>query len=114
MSEDLNELRKIVQDHLLKKIPGMLSFLNTLCIINNGVDCITLLFTSPSKLYISLLNHYRGDMLSTDYAFTLAFLNPLLQYLKHYELASQLLELAKTGRDKEFIDLILRYRSTPQ
>lgn len=106
MNGSIDSLKNSVQEYLLKKIPGMLSFLNTLCIMNYGVDCITLLFTSPSRLYILLLNHYKGDILSTDYAFTLAFLNPLISCLKNPELVSKLMELVKTGRDKEFVELI--------
>ncbi|MEM0368605.1 MAG: hypothetical protein QXN57_04090 [Desulfurococcaceae archaeon] len=107
MDGNIESLINRVQEYLSKKIPGMLSFLNTLCIMNYGVDCITLLFTSPSRLYILLLNHYKGDVLSTDYAFTLAFLNPLISRSRNPELVLKLMELVKTGRDKEFIELIL-------
>jgi len=103
---DLSDLKRSVQVYLLKNMPGMLSFLNTLCVMNHGLDCVTLLLTSPSKLYITLLNHHRGDMLSADYAFTLAFLNPIISYLKKPELAQRLLELVKTSRDAEFLELI--------
>lgn len=105
---DLSDLKRSVQEYLMMKMPGMLSFLNTLCVMNHGLDCVTLLLTSPSKLYVTLLNHYRGDMLSADYAFTLVFINPIISHLKKPELTQSLLELVKTSRDAEFLELITR------
>ncbi|MEM4487749.1 MAG: hypothetical protein QXK88_02970 [Desulfurococcaceae archaeon] len=99
-------LKTYLHEYLSKKIPGMLNFLNMLCNVMHRSDCISLLLVSPSKLYLTILSHYRGDMLSADYAFTLVFLSPISAYFKKPELVQQLLEFVKTGRDSDFADLI--------
>ena len=53
--------------------------------------------------------HYCGDVNTADYAFTIAFINPIVNYLKKPELTLQLLELVKTGRIKEFLDLLAEH-----
>ncbi|MEM0470432.1 MAG: hypothetical protein QXN82_02620 [Desulfurococcaceae archaeon] len=105
---DLSTLKSHLQEFLVKKVPGMLSFLNMLCTLIHRVDCITLFLTSPSKLYLVILTHYRGDTVTADYTFTLMFLNPLVAYLKAPELAQQLLEYVKTGKDNEFIEIVMK------
>ena len=102
----LLHLKSYVQDYLSKRMPGMLSFLNMLCFINHGSDCVSLLFKSPSKLYLLLLNQYRFDTATADYAFTLMFINPIVGYLRKPELAQHLLELVKSGRDADFTRLL--------
>ncbi|MEM4789351.1 MAG: hypothetical protein QXV06_06120 [Ignisphaera sp.] len=65
-----------------------------------------MMFSSPSRLYSIILSHYRGDIVSADYAFLLVFINPIVELLKKPDLGEELLYLAKTGKDKEFMELI--------
>lgn len=99
-------LKVYLYEYLSKKIPGMLSLLNVLCRTAYRTDCINLLLTSPSRLYMIVVSHYRGDIVSADYAFTIIFLSPLAGYLKRPEVIQHLLDLVKTGRDSEFAELI--------
>jgi hypothetical protein len=71
-------------------------------------DCISLLFTSPSRLYHIVLSHFRGDVTSTDLSFSILFLSPLVLLLGKSEAARELLDLAKLGKDKEFLELVAR------
>jgi hypothetical protein len=104
------ELARRLSEHVSRRSPGVLSFLNLYCTTAYGTDCVSLLFTSPSRLYYLILRHFRGDVYSADYAFKLLLLNPLATLLGAGEdLPSQLLELAKSGRDGEFLELVSRY-----
>lgn len=107
MSE-LDDLKRSLYGFLRQRVPGLLELLNIYCMTSYSSDCLSLLFKSPSRVYQVFLMHYRGDMVSADYAFTLVFAGGIAQLLGRYELASQLLELAKTGRDSEFIQLVLK------
>jgi hypothetical protein len=110
MSRDkLEELKEHVYSQVTRTIPGFLSFLGVLCRVRYGVDPVSLLFSSPSNLYAVLLMHYCGDVNTADYAFTIAFVNPIVNYLKKPELTMLLLELVKTGRNKEFLDLLAEH-----
>lgn len=106
--DDLNKLKDYLRSYLLKRIPGHLSLLNILCISRYNIDCISLVLTSPSRLYSIILAHYKGDINSADYAFLLVFINPLVEFLKKSNLGEELLYLAKTGKDKEFLELITK------
>jgi len=108
---ELNVLRKRLAEYLSRRALGILEFFNIYCMSMYRVDCISLFFTTPSKLYYILLTHFRGDTTSTDYAFTLLFLSPLtlLLGLKETEVVKELLDLVKIGRDKEFLELLARY-----
>jgi len=105
---DLNNLKRRLVEYLTRKAPGVLDLFNIYCILTYKVDCITLLFTSPSKLYYIVLTHYRGDFMSADYAFTIAFLGPLAILLNRTNITQELLELARTSRDKEFLELLIK------
>lgn len=74
-------------------------------------DCISLIPTSPSKVYLIMLAQYKGDILSADYAFIILFINPIVELLRKPDLVEELLHLAKTGRDKEFLELIEKHLS---
>ncbi|MEM1695692.1 MAG: hypothetical protein QXS14_03175 [Desulfurococcaceae archaeon] len=103
------QLEKYLRDYLSSRMPGILSFLNTLCYHTSKRDCVELLFTSPSKLYQTLLHYHRGDYVLADYTFTLAFLNPIALHLHRPELVHELISMAKLGRDKDFIETIKKY-----
>jgi len=106
----LGELVRRFSEYVSRRSPGVLSFLNLYCTTAYGTDCVSLLFTSPSRLYYLILKHFRGDVYSADYAFKLLLLNPLVTLLGAGEdLPSQLLELAKLGRDREFLEVVSRY-----
>jgi hypothetical protein len=106
----LGELARRFSEYVSRRFPGVLSFLNLYCTTSYGTDCTSLLLTSPSRLYHLVLKHFRGDVYSADYAFKLLLLNPLATLLGAGEdLPSQLLELAKLGRDGEFLELVSRY-----
>jgi hypothetical protein len=106
----LGELVRRFSEYVSRRSPGVLSFLNLYCTTSYGTDCVSLLFTSPSRLYHLVLKHFRGDVYSADYAFKLLLLNPLVTLLGAGEdIPSQLLELAKLGRDREFLELVSRY-----
>jgi hypothetical protein len=106
---ELNYLKKRLLEYLSSKSPGVLDLFNIYCHLLYKTDCITLLLTEPSKLYHIVLTHYRGDVSSADYAFTLVFLGPLALLLGRSEIARELLDLVKTGRDREFLELLLAY-----
>lgn len=110
--DGLDKLKEYIRNYLLKRIPGHLSLLNILCVSRYNVDCVSLIISSPSRLYSLILAHYRGDIISADYAFLLVFINPIVEFLKRPDLAEELLYLAKTGKDKEFIELIDRHVSS--
>jgi len=99
-------LKKQLAEYLSRRSPGILEFFNVYCTLMYKTDCLTLLFTSPSKLYHIVLMHYKGDAISADYVFTLIFLNPLALLLGREEIAGELLCLAKTGRDKDFAQML--------
>ena len=106
MSDYLNKVKEFVHGWISKRIPGLISFLNILCSLNFGSDCKDLLFTSPSSLYTLMIQYYRGDSRSADYTFQMAFLNPIAMYFNKPDLAGKLMELVKTGNDREFNELI--------
>lgn len=56
-----------------------------------------------------MLRHYRGDVISVDYAFTLLFLGPLALLLGRDEIARELLGLVKAGKDRGFLELLIMY-----
>ncbi len=66
-----------------------------------------MLFTTPSRLYSMLLTYY-GSFVAADYAAKLLFLNPIAECCRDSKLASELLETMRTGRDREFLDLVSR------
>ena len=101
-----NALKKQLAEYLSRRSPGILEFFNIYCTQIYKTDCLTLLFTSPSKLYHIVLMHYRGDAISADYVFILIFLNPLAFLLKREEITGELLCLAKTRRDKDFAHVL--------
>ncbi|MEM1526922.1 MAG: hypothetical protein QW775_03065 [Ignisphaera sp.] len=111
---NLGKLKDYLRSYLMKRVPGHLTLLNILCISRYNADCISLALVSPSRLYSIVLAHYRGDIISTDYAFLLVFINPIIELLKKPELGEELLYLAKTGKDKEFIELIDKYLSSSE
>jgi hypothetical protein len=100
------DLKARLSEFLSRRSPGILEFFNIYCVTIYRSDCISLLLTSPSKLYHIVLRHYRGDAASADLAFTIAFLSPLVQLLREPEIADTLLDLAKTSRDEEFLELV--------
>ena len=106
---DINELKKRLLNYLTRRAPGAVDLYNMYCMLTYKTDCISLLFTTPSKLYYLILNHYKGDSASADYAFTLLFLGPLALLTGRAEIARELLELVKSGRDREFVELIIKY-----
>ncbi|MEM3379975.1 MAG: hypothetical protein QW397_04290 [Fervidicoccaceae archaeon] len=55
---------------------------------------------------------YGGDKESAVIAFTLVFLKPLEKVLGAEDLSDHLLELVKTGRDREFIEAIAKALSS--
>ncbi|MEM5833637.1 MAG: hypothetical protein QXF04_03795 [Candidatus Aenigmatarchaeota archaeon] len=103
------QLEKYLRDYLSSRMPGILSFLNILCYHTSKRDCIELLFTSPSKLYHTLLYYHQGDYVLADHTFILAFLNPLALHLRRPELVHELVSMAKLGRDKDFIETIKKH-----
>jgi hypothetical protein len=106
---EFNGLKRRLMEYLTRRAPGVLDLFNIYCMLIHRVDCVTLLFTSPSKLYHIVLTHYRGDIVSTDYAFTLAFLGPIAILLGRVDIVKELLNLVKTGRDSEFLELLAKY-----
>lgn len=110
----LGDLARRFYEYVSRRAPGSLSLLNLYCTPTYGVDRVSLLFTSPSRLYYLLLKHLRGDERSADYAFKLLFLSPLASLLgAEGRFAIELLELAKAGRDREFLELVAKYAKGP-
>ena len=105
----LNNLKKRISEYLATRSPGVLNFFNMYCHILYKSDCITLLLTEPSKLYHIVLTHYRGDVATADYTFKLVFLGPIALITGRPEITRELLDYVKTGRDREFTELLLKY-----
>lgn len=101
-------MKRRLIEYLTRRAPGVLDLFNIYCMLMYRVDCVTLLFTSPSKLYYIVLTHYKSDIVSADYAFTIAFLGPLALLLNRLDIIRELLELAKTGKDKEFFEVLTK------
>lgn len=97
------ELKRKLYEQLSKRIPGMASYLNIICRMTYRVDCISLLFTSPTKLFHVVLNYHGGDFHTACYVFKIVFLNPLAEILGKPELSDRLLELVKFGKDEDFL-----------
>ena len=98
-------LKEYVRGYVSRAVPGMLTLLDVVSRLATSVDAISLLFSSPSKLYQVTLFHYR-DMCTADIVFKLLFVNPIASYLGNHSLAEELLHLAKVGRDREFLEVI--------
>lgn len=107
--EVFSSLKSYLREYLVKNVPGAIYFFNILCTLTYRADCISLLLESPSKLYSIVLSHYRGDVVAADYAFTLLFVNPIVNYLKKPDIARQLLDYAKTGRDSDFVEVVKKF-----
>jgi hypothetical protein len=60
----LGELVRRFSEYVSRRSPGVLSFLNLYCTTAYGTDCVSLLLTSPSRLYYLVLKHFRGDVYS--------------------------------------------------
>jgi len=105
-------LRKQLTEYLSRSSPGLLEFFNIYCTLIYETDCLTLLFTTPSKLYHIFTTHFKGDIVSADHAFTILFLKPLAHILGREDIVRELLDYAKTSRDKEFTRLLLDYRDS--
>lgn len=103
------ELERRLRDILAKRAPGYVELFNIYCMIHYHLDCLVLLFKEPSKLYYIILTHYKGDVVTSDYVFTLIFLGPLAQLLGDYSVVRTLLELAKMGKDREFLEVVERH-----
>jgi hypothetical protein len=104
---DLSVLRERLREYLYRTIPGNLELYNLYCTLQYGVDCLSLFLTRPSRLYHIVLRHQRGDIDSADLAFSIAFLSPLLLILGDPGLSRELLNLVKSGRDEEFLKVIV-------
>uniref|UniRef100_A0A7C2ZPZ2 DUF3227 domain-containing protein n=1 Tax=Ignisphaera aggregans TaxID=334771 RepID=A0A7C2ZPZ2_9CREN len=100
------ELKEAVRVHLKSKVPGMYQLLEFLASLNYGKSCLDLLFTSPSKVYLLVLQHYQGNATTADLIFRMLFINPITSHLRRPELEHRLLELAKLGNDTAFLELI--------
>jgi len=106
---ELSALKKRLVEYLTTRSPGVVELFNIYCNLMYKTDCVTLLLTEPSKLYNIILRHYRGDVASADYAFTLVFLGPLTLILERPNITQELLDLVKTGRDREFLEVLTTY-----
>lgn len=109
LMSELLHLKEHLRLYFSKHMPGVLSFLNTLCRLVYKAECLDLLFTSPSKIYLAVLNYYGGDVHATDYVFTLVVINPIVSYIKKPELVNELLSLVKMGRDRDFVEILKKY-----
>lgn len=99
-------MKKQLAEYLPRRSSGILEFFNVYCTQIYKTDCLTLLLTSLSKLYHIVLMHYKNDVVSADYVFTLVFLSPLALLLGKEEITEELLCLAKTGKDKDFAQML--------
>jgi len=105
---DLSALRERLRDYLSRTIPGNLELYNVYCLLQYRVDCLSLLLTKPSRLYHIVLRHQGGDIHSADLAFSIAFLSPLSIILGNPGLVRELLDLVKSGRDDEFLEVVVK------
>lgn len=102
----VEELKRKLYEQQSRRVPGMASYLNIICRITYGVDCVSLLFTSPSKLFHAILSYHGGDFHTACYVLKIVFLNPLAEALGKPELSDRMLELVKLGKDEDFRKLI--------
>lgn len=109
--QNLESLILHLRDYISKNVPGMAQLLNMLCTSKYRVSCLDLFRSSPSRLYYLILEYYRSDYPTADYVFTLLFLNPIARLTGSFELLRALLDYAKTGRDRDFVELLLKYIS---
>ncbi|MEM4570315.1 MAG: hypothetical protein QXE66_03300 [Desulfurococcaceae archaeon] len=95
-----------------KVAPGAIHIYDLVCVRNSGSRCADLLLTRPTEVLASLVSLYGGDKESAVIAFKLVFLKPLEKVLGAEDLSDHLLELVKTGRDREFIEAIAKAPSS--
>lgn len=105
----MQQLKDFIYRYINSRVPGMYQLVDLLTKMHYHASCIDLLFSSPSKLYLVILSHYRGDVNATDMIFQILFLNPIAMYFRRLNMVHTLLEYAKLGKDKEFLDLIKEY-----
>jgi len=103
--KSFDDLKKFIVKWVHSRIPGLLPTLNVYSRMKTGRDFIDLLLEQPSKAYSVLLDRYK-DPASAEFALVTLFLKPIAVYFERLGLEYQLLELAKSGRDKEFIETI--------
>ncbi|MEM0214327.1 MAG: hypothetical protein QW348_08790 [Ignisphaera sp.] len=106
-SREVQSLRDHVYSYASKAVPGAMHILNVLCKSATGLDAMSLLFTSPSRLYQIVLSFYKNTF-TADTMFKTLFLNPIARHIKSVDV-DEMLYLVKTGRDDEFLKLIEKY-----
>lgn len=100
------QLKEVIRQHLRSKVPGMYQLLDFLSNLHYRINCIDLLFSSPSKLYLLVLQYYKGDSATGDIVFQMLFLNPIASYIRRPDLIRMLMDHVKLGRDTEFIEIV--------
>ncbi|MEM1652994.1 MAG: hypothetical protein QW747_06895 [Ignisphaera sp.] len=106
-SREVQSLRDYVHSCASKAVPGAIHILNVLCKSATGLDAMSLLFTSPSRLYQIVLSFYKNTF-TADTMFKTLFLNPIARHIKDADV-NEMLHLVKTGRDDDFLKLIEKY-----
>lgn len=98
------ELIAFIKEHVSTKAPGLLEMLDTITKARTGKSALELLFTSPTKLYQILAEHY---MSSEAALFALAnlFIRPLVLKIGKLELEDMLLKAAIED-DNRFKELL--------
>lgn len=108
----VQSLRDYVYGYASKAVPGAIHILNVLCKSATGLDAMSLLFTSPSRLYQIVLSFYKNAF-TADTMFKTLFLNPIAKHLRGVDV-DEMLHLVKTCRDDEFLKLIEKYLKSQQ
>lgn len=103
--KSIEDLKRFIVKWVHSRIPGLLPTLNIYSRMKAGRDFIDLLLEQPSRAYAVLLDRYK-DPASAEFALVTLFLKPIAVYFERLGMEYQLLELAKSGRDSEFIQLI--------
>ena len=104
----LESLKRYVKHYVSNIIPGYITILNVFVKKRSGKDLIDLLFDSPSQLYALLKEYYSLCEESADTAMRL-FLRAIAIALNAVGIEDELLKLAKSGKDDEFLKIINSY-----
>lgn len=102
----INELKDVVRRHVLRVAPGLLGLIGLLTTKRYGMGVVDLLFTSPTKLYVLLIEYYKGDVNTASFTFKFFFLGPIATQLGDPLAANDLLEYVERGDDEGFLNYI--------
>lgn len=106
-SSVLSKIKNELSTMIVQILPGYIKLIDVMAKSKYGMRIIDLFFESPSKIY-ELLKEYYGDEMGATMAFYEIFLRPLSRILKYRIDEYEMLNYIRTGRDKEFLEKIIK------